>query len=115
MNSYDIKTGQPVPRQKSPLEEDVWLMPGGCTDVEPPTFNAETHTCKFNGTEWIVAEIPPQVEEEPPLPQLPDTYDFKRMDEYGSAESQLEFITENGLEAWQTKVAEIKKKYPKPE
>jgi len=36
-----------------------------------------------------------------------------RVDAYGSAESQIEFITENGLEAWQAKVAEIKTKYPK--
>ena len=33
---------------------------------------------------------------------------------YGHVESQIEYITENGLEAWQTKVAEIKAKYPKP-
>ena len=32
---------------------------------------------------------------------------------YGPVEKQIEFITENGLEAWQTKVAEIKAKYPK--
>lgn len=36
-----------------------------------------------------------------------------RKKDYGTAESQIEFITENGLEAWQTKVAEIKAKYPK--
>ena len=33
---------------------------------------------------------------------------------YGSLESQIEFITENGLEAWQTKVAQIKADNPKP-
>lgn len=32
---------------------------------------------------------------------------------YGSLESQVEFITENGLEAWQTHVAEIKAANPK--
>ena len=32
---------------------------------------------------------------------------------YGSPTDQIEFITENGLEAWQSKVAEIKAKYPK--
>ena len=32
---------------------------------------------------------------------------------YGPVAEQIEFITENGLEAWQTKVAEIKAKYPK--
>ena len=36
-----------------------------------------------------------------------------RMKEYGSVESQIEFITENGLDAWKTKVDEIKAKYPK--
>jgi len=32
---------------------------------------------------------------------------------YGKPEDQIEFITENGLEAWQAKVAEIKSEYPK--
>ena len=36
-----------------------------------------------------------------------------RVAEYGTVESQLEYITENGLAAWQTKVSEIKAKYPK--
>jgi hypothetical protein len=36
-----------------------------------------------------------------------------RKSEYGSIEKQIEFITENGLDAWQDKVAEIKAKYPK--
>jgi hypothetical protein len=37
----------------------------------------------------------------------------KRRTEYGSLEDQIHFITENGLDAWQTKVQEIKTKYPK--
>jgi hypothetical protein len=32
---------------------------------------------------------------------------------YGSIEQQIEYITENGIEAWQTKVAEIKANNPK--
>ena len=36
-----------------------------------------------------------------------------RIKEYGSIAEQIEFITENGLEAWQTKVNSIKAKYPK--
>ena len=36
-----------------------------------------------------------------------------RVDAYGPDSEQIEFITENGLEAWQAKVAEIKAKYPK--
>ena len=33
--------------------------------------------------------------------------------EYGTPQEMIEFITEKGLEAWQTKVQEIKTKYPK--
>tara|TARA_R100000329_G_C7585207_1_gene207436 strand:+ start:777 stop:1100 length:324 start_codon:yes stop_codon:yes gene_type:complete len=36
-----------------------------------------------------------------------------RQKEYGTIAEQLEYITENGLDAWQTKVQEIKTKYPK--
>ena len=36
-----------------------------------------------------------------------------RMSAYGPAEKQIEFITENGLEAWQAKVSDIKERYPK--
>ena len=36
-----------------------------------------------------------------------------RQKEYGSIASQIEFITENGLEAWKTNVQSIKTKYPK--
>lgn len=32
---------------------------------------------------------------------------------YGRPEEQIEFITENGLEAWQERVAEIKERFPK--
>jgi len=38
-----------------------------------------------------------------------------RLEAYGSPASQLEYITENGLEAWQAHVAEIKAANPKPE
>ena len=40
-------------------------------------------------------------------------YKIKRLNAYGDWRDQLEFISENGLEAWQTKVAEIKARYPK--
>ncbi len=36
-----------------------------------------------------------------------------RQKEYGSIAEQIEYITENGLDAWQSKVQEIKTKYPK--
>lgn len=37
-----------------------------------------------------------------------------RVAAYGTPAEQLEYITENGLEAWQTRVAAIKTQYPKP-
>jgi hypothetical protein len=37
-----------------------------------------------------------------------------RIKSYGEPYDQIEYITENGLEAWQAKVADIKAKYPKP-
>tara|TARA_R100000963_G_C4617003_1_gene85635 strand:- start:266 stop:808 length:543 start_codon:yes stop_codon:yes gene_type:complete len=40
-------------------------------------------------------------------------YKMKRLNAYGDWKDQLEFISENGLEAWQTKVAEVKARYPK--
>ena len=36
-----------------------------------------------------------------------------RIKEYGTIAQQIEYITENGIEAWQTKVNNIKAKYPK--
>ena len=38
-----------------------------------------------------------------------------RQDAYGSLASQVEYITENGLDAWQAHVAEIKAANPKSE
>ena len=46
------------------------------------------------------------------LQALEDVY-VNRRKEYGSIAEQIEYITENGLDAWQTKVAVIKTKYPK--
>jgi hypothetical protein len=36
-----------------------------------------------------------------------------RLGAYGNVQTQIEFITENGLEAWQAEVASIKSLYPK--
>ena len=38
-----------------------------------------------------------------------------RTEAYGTVEYQLEYITENGLDKWQAKVAEIKTANPKPD
>lgn len=55
---------------KSPLEEDVFLIPAHATDTAPPLFDPVTHTCRFIDGRWVVAEIP-QSEPEPE-PSLAD-------------------------------------------
>ena len=44
---------------------------------------------------------------------IENTWLENRQASYGDAIEQLELITENGLEAWQARVAEIKAGYPK--
>lgn len=44
-----------VIRQKSPLEQDVWLMPANATDQPPPT--AEGFVPRWIGTGWELIEI----------------------------------------------------------
>ena len=69
----------------------------------------EASPTKSNGN-WIQTWAQtPKTEEE-----LNDQVRAVRLDNYGSPQQQLEFITENGLEAWQDKVAEIKLRHPKP-
>lgn len=108
MIAYNKKNGSERIRNIDPMDGG-YLMPGNCTDVKPPEFNKETHTCSFNGEEWVISEIHKEPEPEPYVP----TYSDKRLKEYGTIHEQIEFITENGLEAWQARVASIKEKYPK--
>jgi len=56
-NAYCIKTGASVPRQESPLEPGVFLLPANSTEIAPPDFDASTHACFFDGTDWVITEI----------------------------------------------------------
>ena len=47
-------------------------------------------------------------------PELNPEWLQNRIDAYGTLESQIEYITENGLQAWQDHVADIKAANPKP-
>jgi hypothetical protein len=42
-------------------------------------------------------------------------YAARRAQRYGSPVAQMEYITEHGLDAWQSEVAQIKTEIPKPE
>ena len=109
---YNKSNGAEVIAYEDPKVSGRYALPSGSVDVEPPTFNSKTQTCSWDGSQWVIVEIPqPEPEDEAPV----KTYVDKRAKEYGTVQEQIEFITENGLEAWQTKVSEIKSKYPKPE
>ena len=73
MIAYHIANAEPVQRQRDyQAEGEEWFMPNNATDIEPPDFNKETHTCSFNGTEWVVAEIVPDTSPTSPLEPQPD-------------------------------------------
>lgn len=111
---YNKATGAEVIAYEDPKVAGRYALPANSTEVKPPEFNASTHTCVFNGTEWILSEIP--IPEPPPEPEpYVETYVDLRLAEYGSPQEQLEFIVENGMDAFIQRQIEIKTKYPKPE
>ena len=69
--------------------------------------------------EWNVSEAKPTDAQLDALSSQATTLEnnaiavANRQKEYGSTASQIEFITEKGLEAWKTNVQSIKTKYPK--
>ena len=69
--------------------------------------------------EWNLDIAQPTQAQLDALETQADDYEFnlgqiaKRKAEYGSAESQMENIIENGLEAEQLRIQSIKDKYPK--
>jgi len=61
----------------------------------------------------VQMQAPEPIDEADPVVDMPD-YIQNRMAAYGDVYGQIEYITENGLEAWQAHVAEIKAQYPAP-
>lgn len=59
---------------RSPLEEDVWLIPGGCLEGEPPAPGPGQYAAEEGGA-WVLRDIPqppasaPAPEPEPPTPE----------------------------------------------
>lgn len=43
---------------KSPLEQDVFLIPAFATSIAPPEYNSETQTCCFVDGAWLLADKP---------------------------------------------------------
>jgi hypothetical protein len=88
--------------------DDVEVDDNGVVTKYPDNNVTEGAPIKVNG-DWK------QVWEQTPKTELERDEQVRaiRLVNYGSPEKQLEFIAENGLEAWQDNVAEIKARYPK--
>ena len=78
--------------------------------ITPPhLLSGTTPSFLSAGATRTAAEKPAQEYVDPRPQWLQD-----RQTAYGTLESQIEYITENGLSAWQTKVTQIKTDNPKP-
>ena len=99
---------------------------GWVTSEESPELVGSNRTQKWSETpkdaadlldsEYMSMEGDPVLEGDVWVQQWNSIYtgwQEARMFAYGPPHDQIEFITENGLEAWRTKVAEIKAQHPK--
>lgn len=85
-------------------------------DLDDAVHRAVPPNLKTGSTPSFLSEGASRTAAEKPVPTGTDVrpqWLIDRQTAYGSVENQLEYITENGLEAWQTKVAEIKAANPK--
>lgn len=57
----------------SPLEDDVWLIPGGCMLVKPPKVKASQYARAVDGA-WVAVDIPkPAIEAPAEAVKAPET------------------------------------------
>ena len=109
---YNTADGFEVLAHECQVTAGLFHLPANSTEVKPPSFDASKKICSFNGTEWIVSDIPePEPEAEPPVL----TYADKRRSEYPSIEELVVALYDTDDKAdIEAKRAEVKKKYPKP-
>lgn len=55
---YNKNDGSEAIAYEDPKNPNRIALPAGSIDLEPPSFNKETQTCSFDGTNWVVEEIP---------------------------------------------------------
>jgi hypothetical protein len=67
---------------KSPLEDDVWLIPAGCIEVAPPKM-VDGQRARWTGKSWLVEDPPkpePMVEHIPTKEEIASEVRAKRND-----------------------------------
>lgn len=77
------------------------------SDFAIPQREVETEEIEVESTEFIAYK------EKTGKYEVVKTYVEKRLEEYGSTAEQLEYIVENGIEAFIAKQKAIKTKFPK--
>ena len=80
--------------------------------ITPPQLRTGTTPSFLSAGVTRTAAEKPVVAVDNPVDTRPEWLQ-NRQKAYGSVQTQIEYITENGLEAWQTKVAQIKADNPK--
>ena len=78
---YNQSNGSEVIAYPDPKNPDRIALPAGSTEIAPPNFDRSTHTCAFDGTQWVVTEIP--VPEPDPTPEPISAMDQLRMQRDG--------------------------------
>ena len=120
LNPEGYFVGQ-VLADESPLEEGVFLVPGGAIDVPTPTI-PEGQRAKWKG-EWVFENIPqpepePEPETEPLTPEqeLEQVLNQRRF-AYQQESDAIYFMWQRGEateQEWLDAVQSIKARYPKP-
>jgi len=67
---YNQSNGSEVIAYPDPKNPDRIALPAGSTEIAPPTFDKSTHTCAFDGTQWVVTEIPAPDPAQEPIPAI---------------------------------------------
>ena len=61
---YCVDNGSKVNAQQNPARVNSYLMPARTTTIAPPNFDSNTQTASFDGSSWIISEIPVEEQEE---------------------------------------------------
>lgn len=98
---------------ESPLEPGVWMIPGGCVELEPPTI-PPGHRARYSSGTWIIEKLPaaavePEAPAQPiaPLEQQVKSAVQAYMDQtaqlngYESLLAAISYAEEDAVEAFQ--------------
>tara|TARA_R110000772_G_scaffold28010_1_gene70904 strand:- start:58 stop:453 length:396 start_codon:yes stop_codon:yes gene_type:complete len=65
---------------QDPMDSNNWLIPAGCVETAPPTIT-DSQLAKWNGTEWVVEDIPAVESDPEPEPIAPEVLVREERDE----------------------------------